>query len=573
MTNLTNSTSNISRDENASAIDEATFVVTDVETTGSDAINSRVIEVACVTVHGGEIIDRYSSLVNSHQLIPEFIARMTGISNRMIYSAPESDEIFPVVRNLFSDERIFVAHNVNFDFSFMQNSFMRQSLPPLRNDQLCTLKLARRLLPNLHKKNVGALATHFGIPVRGRHRALGDAEATAFILLELIELARDEHSIETIEELLAFQNKRVNIYKTHQPTINRIEKTLINLPGTPGVYYFKGKSGEMLYIGKAKSLKKRIKSHFQNQVSGKRSAELIKSIYSIEFKETDTELEALLLESREIKVHKPRFNIQLRKYKNLPFLKITNEEFPKVIKTYDFVEDGSEYFGPFSGRYYIDSILENLQKIYKLRNCNEIPESSDERDRCFYLQIDRCNGSPCRDAEDRAAYQREVEKVRLFLKGQKDTMIEKLESKMLSLSENLEFEKAATLRDEIQNLRRQFINSGKLPNSADSNSMIVLHSSEDNSRTVDIYYIRRGSLCRRHTIGKKAPAHEYASITREVFFNGHTVTGKLTPQEVEEMSIVNRWLRMNKDRCEMILIKGSSFEQIVSSLQERISLL
>jgi DNA polymerase-3 subunit epsilon len=148
------------------------FIVVDVETTGSDPVKNRIMDIACVSTIKGEIVSNFSSLINPHQFIPTFISKMTGISNEMAFSAPESREVLPTVAQIFSDPfAVFVAHNYKFDLSFDQQTFLRSGMEFPDIPKLCTLKLARRLLPKDHKKNVGALAKYFNVPIINRHRA------------------------------------------------------------------------------------------------------------------------------------------------------------------------------------------------------------------------------------------------------------------------------------------------------------------------------------------------------------------------------------------------------------------
>ncbi|MFY8160731.1 MAG: PolC-type DNA polymerase III [Candidatus Kapaibacteriota bacterium] len=200
---------------------ESPFLVVDVETNGSDPLKNRITEIACLKVQGGEIIEEYSSLVNPHQFIPPFISQMTGITNEMAFKAPEAKVVVPHLKRLMPDDKtIFVAHNVKFDWSFVRHTFMRENESLDELNQLCTYKLARKLLPNDMKKNVGALATFFNINMKNRHRAFDDAKATALILLELLEIAESEHGINSLHELLSFQNKRNNVYKFSKPNYN-----------------------------------------------------------------------------------------------------------------------------------------------------------------------------------------------------------------------------------------------------------------------------------------------------------------------------------------------------------------
>jgi len=289
---------------------EVPFVVVDVETTGSDPKENRITEIACVKVVCGEIADEYSSLINPHQFIPPFISRMTGISNEMAFDAPEPLGVLKEIYNIISvPNTIFTAHNVNFDWNFVRHSLYRQQMNAPIVDKLCTLKLARKIISKNHKKNVGDLAKYFGIGMNNRHRALGDARATAMILLELLEIVSNEHGIDTVEELLLFQNKRTQNYKLSKKSYSRVESNLSLLPAGPGVYYFLNSDGNIIYVGKAKCLKDRVRSYFNDSsVSSRKIAELVNNIHDISWETTNNELSALILESKEIRRIKPMYN-------------------------------------------------------------------------------------------------------------------------------------------------------------------------------------------------------------------------------------------------------------------------
>ena len=286
------------------------IIVVDVETTGADAVRNRITDIACVTVLNGEIVSEYSSLVNPHQSIPPFISQMTGITYDMVFNAPEANDIMNEILKLFeSKDVIFCAHNARFDLGFVNNTLEREGLEPLSNQNLCTLKLAKRLITTKQKKNVGALAEYFNIPIVNRHRALGDAIATATFLIELLKIAEKEHEIRTVDDLVKFQNKQIKHFKAPSATYKRVEQILNELPDEPGVYRFLDKNGKILYIGKAKILKDRVKSYFSiDTFTSSKIAKMFQLIHNIKWITTETELEALLLESREIKKWKPYYN-------------------------------------------------------------------------------------------------------------------------------------------------------------------------------------------------------------------------------------------------------------------------
>ena len=264
------------------------FAVVDLETTGGDARHGRVIEVAIYIFDGTKIIDNYSTLVNPGIKVPPFITQLTGISNEMLVDAPVFEEISDKVHDLTND-RVFVAHNVGFDYSFLRNEFKKLNRNFIRK-RLCTVRLTRSIFPGLKSYSLGKLTGQFDIPIENRHRAFGDARATTALLKHLISC--DLHG--AVEESL----KRFSKEAILPPNLPR--EDFDELPEEPGVYYFHDHAGKVIYVGKARSLRDRVTSHFMdNEVSGK--SRLFKSeIFNISYELCGNDLIDLLLESHEI---------------------------------------------------------------------------------------------------------------------------------------------------------------------------------------------------------------------------------------------------------------------------------
>lgn len=278
---------------------EATFIVTDVETTGSHTSKNRMTEIACVTLRGGEIVSQYSSLMNPHQAIPPYVAKMTGISQAMVSVAPEEYDILDTVKSLFPKKNgVFAAHNVAFDYGFV-SAFFNRGFVHFDYPQLCTLKLARKLLPRDIKKNVGDLSAYFGIRMKNRHRALIDARATAQFLTELLYIAEHEHGITLLSELLQFQNKPVYNYKVSKEVQTKIEKQLKDIPYTPGIFKFADSKGKLLYWDYSYNLNSKIHSFFDTPyITSRTILEMTNKISTVSWETTDSELSALIIRDK-----------------------------------------------------------------------------------------------------------------------------------------------------------------------------------------------------------------------------------------------------------------------------------
>jgi DNA polymerase-3 subunit epsilon len=191
--------------ESIEDIQHTSFVVVDVETTGLSPVNDRITEIAMVKVQNGKLVDEFTTLVNPLVPVPLEITRITGIDTLMVRSAPTAREVIPAIVEFLGDG-IFVAHNAPFDWGFVTQTAQRERNIHLENQTLCTVKLSRRLVPHLPSKSLGQVASALGISIPARHRASGDAYATSLVLIKYLSYLEKRHHINTIPELLSFQN-------------------------------------------------------------------------------------------------------------------------------------------------------------------------------------------------------------------------------------------------------------------------------------------------------------------------------------------------------------------------------
>lgn len=278
------------------------YAVVDIETTGGHASGNGITEISILVHDGLSVVDSYETLINPGQYIPNHIEALTGISNEMVEKAPMFHEVAETIYNLLQD-KIFVAHNVNFDFSFIKHSLSLAGYE-LSCKKLCTVRLSRKIIPGHASYSLGKLCAALKISLNNRHRAGGDAAATAELFSLL--LATDSEGI--IGTSLKVGSKE----QTLPPNLPKSQ--IDQLPLCPGVYYFKDQKGKVIYIGKAKSLKKRVCSHFTGNNTGKQRQNFLKDIYSIDFEVCGTELMAFILEATEIKRLWPEHNRSLKRY-------------------------------------------------------------------------------------------------------------------------------------------------------------------------------------------------------------------------------------------------------------------
>ncbi len=236
---------------------------------------------------------------------------------------------------------------------------------------------------------------------------------------------------------------------------SKLELQLKNLPAQPGVYQFLNKNGKIIYVGKAKNLRNRVKSYFQNNISSPKTLAIAEKTDEVQIVLTDSEVEALILENNLIKQYKPRYNVNLKDDKSYPFIKVTNELFPRIYPTRHLVNDGSKYFGPYTDVKSMKASLRMINQIFRIRSCKlDLTEENINAKKfkiCLDYHIKKCDG-PCEGLISAFAYNEMVKEVIQLLKGKTDELIKSLTEKMNKAVENLEFEKAAELRDKINQL-------------------------------------------------------------------------------------------------------------------------
>ena len=280
------------------------YAIVDIETTGGNAGSGSITEIAILISDGKSILDSYTTLVNPLQPIPLFIEKLTGISDEMVSNAPTFSAIAKEVHELLQD-KIFVAHNVNFDYSFIAHQLNQQGYR-FNTRKLCTVRLSRKVFEDLPSYSLGNLCRSLDIQVKNRHRAMGDAAATTELFHRIVEADRG---------LLIKSMLKKGSGDGYLP-IHLSSDDLEQMPDRPGIYYFHDVKGKIIYVGKAKRLRKRVISHFSNNDVSKRKQDLMRMVHKISFKESGNELMMSVMESIEIKRIWPLFNRSQKKFEN-----------------------------------------------------------------------------------------------------------------------------------------------------------------------------------------------------------------------------------------------------------------
>ncbi len=279
---------------------EMEFAIVDIETTGGYAAGSGITEIAILIHDGVSVLERYETLINPQRPVPLPIQLLTGIDDKMLQDSPVFEEVAAHIHQLLAG-RVFVAHSVNFDYSFLKHQLEAAGYP-LQVPKLCTVRLSRKIRPGLPSYSLGKLCDALEIPLHNRHRAGGDADATALLFARLFAWDTNGHIATMLKSTSKEQALPPNLPK----------EDFEALPQCPGVYYFRDKAGKVIYVGKARNIRKRVSSHFTGHNPNPQRQHFLRHIYSIRYEPCGTELFALLLEATEIKRLWPAFNRALK---------------------------------------------------------------------------------------------------------------------------------------------------------------------------------------------------------------------------------------------------------------------
>lgn len=365
------------------------YAVVDIETTGGFASGNRVTEVAIHIHDGKEIIDSYETLINPCTEIPPYIEALTGISNAMVAHAPCFHEVAEKVYTLLN-ERVFIAHNVNFDYSFLKHELALAGYD-LQSKKLCTVRLSRKIFPGFASYSLGKLCNSLQIQLSNRHRAGGDAAATAILFGMLVQADGEGHIVKSLNKASKEQLLPPNLPR----------QVIDGIPEKPGVYYFKDQKGKVIYIGKAKNLKKRICSHFSGNNAGRQRQAFLRDIFHVDYHECGTELMAFILEAAEIKRLWPANNRAMKRFEQkYALITYTDQQ-----GYYRLVLDKHQKQVP--ALYTFNSMADGHQLLRMLIKehllCEKLCFIQQKREACTGHASGTCSGA-CVGAESAAAY-------------------------------------------------------------------------------------------------------------------------------------------------------------------------
>ena len=359
-----------------------------------------------------------------------------------------------------------------------------------------------------------------------------------------------------------------------------IEEELKKLPAQPGVYIMHDKKDEIIYVGKAISLKNRVRQYFQSSRNKTAKIEqMVSRIARFEYIITDSELEALVLECNLIKEHRPRYNTMLKDDKTYPYIKVTvTEDFPRVLFSRDMKKDKSKYFGPYTSAGAVKDTIDLIHKLYRIRTCSRsLPKDIGKERPCLNYHIKQCD-APCQGYVSREEYGQNVAQVLEFLNGRYDRVLKTLEEKMMQASDDLDFEKAIEYRELIHSVR-QVAQKQKITSSSMEDRDIIAMAKDENDAVVQVFFVREGKLIgREHYHVSVATAEDarqiLTSFVKQFYAGTPFVPRELWVQEeLEDSEVISQWLSGKRgQKVKIVVPKKGEKERLVELAEKNAAL-
>ncbi|ALG85175.1 DEDD exonuclease domain-containing protein [Gordonia phthalatica] len=528
----------------ASALRETTFVVVDLETTGGSADTDRITEIGAVKIRGGEVLGEFATLVDPGRTIPPQIVALTGITTAMVYDAPRIEEVLPSFVE-FARGSILVAHNARFDMGFLRKSAARMKLPWTFTASLCTVVMARRVLSRQEAPTVklSALADLFDVSVRPTHRALDDARATVDVFHHLLERVGNQ-GVQTVGDLTSYLPRAT-------PAMRAKRGMAAALPHRPGVYLFRGPGDEVLYIGTAVDLHRRVSGYFNGSDPRSRMAEMVGLAVRVDHVECAHALEAAVAELRLLGVHKPSYNRRSRNPQRGWWITVTEERFPrlKVSRT-----PGPESLGPIPGRAQAADVADVISGLAGLRTCTaELKKAShhwcEGPSDAAALPDPLVAALPgvCRAASDRPQtlpdYLGRVEAARDLLSGRSDSLLTALEGRIEMLAAEHRFESAARARDRLSATIEALSRGQRLAAVAQRAEVVAARPDGDGGWDLSVVRYGRLAAAARAVRGvSPMPVIDRLRASATTVLPPAPESGPLGGAPAEETALIERWL-------------------------------
>ncbi|MBD7917113.1 DEDD exonuclease domain-containing protein [Cellulomonas sp. Sa3CUA2] len=524
----------VALDELGTPLRDVTFVVVDLETTGGRPGDDAITEIGAVKVRGGEVLGEFQTLVDPGGPVPPFIQVLTGITTSMLVGAPTIAQVLPGFLE-FARGSVLVAHNAPFDVGFLRAAAARCDRAWPGFQVVDTVRLARRVVlrdeaPN-HK--LSTLAALFGAVETPNHRALADARATVDVLHAL--LGRLAPLGVTHLEDLATATDPV------PADVRRRSGLADGLPDAPGVYLFRGPREEVLYVGvSTTSLRRRVRSYFTSSEKRGRMTEMVRLAVRVDPVVCASPLEARVRELRLIAEHAPRYNRRSRSPERMPWVRLTDEPFPRLSVVRD-VREGAAHIGPFASRALAQQAVDALHATFPVRQCTgRLPaQPAPGAHACVLAEVGRC-GAPCVGGQDVAGYAPVAEAVREAMTGDPRDVARAHAARIRTLATQERFEEAAGVRDRLTAFVRGAARAQRHARAATCRELGAARRTDEGGW--ELVLVRHGRLAGTAVVDRRTdPLPVVASLRA----GGEHVTPPVAPATAahpEETDLVLAWL-------------------------------
>ena len=531
-----------------------TFVIVDLETSGSAPAEGGITEIGAVKVCGGEVISEFQTLVNPGTSIPPFITLLTGINDAMVVDAPRISQAIPSFIE-WAGDCVFVAHNAPFDLSFLRASAKLVNIEFPSHKVLDTLTLARCILTRdeVQNRKLGTLAEFFGSPTEPVHRALADARATNHVMHGLFERL-GSMGITSLEETL-------DITTVIKPAQRKKRTLATDLPSVAGVYAFKDDQNRVLYIGKSRNIRKRAMSYFTSAETRDRMNRMLNLTDHIDAIPCHTELEASIRESRIIVEAKPPFNSAGKRTEKSIWIRITNEPYPRLSVVRKVTEDAF-HFGPIKSMEQATLVVDALTSVVGVRTCTQKLSVKKTSPSCARGEIGRC-ARPCELAISTEDYAVLVDQVKTSFNG--DSLVEQmLTNKIAILSSQERFEEAALMRDRLHAWLAASIRHKRLLSISNIAEIIAYKKTESG---FEIHIFRYGALAAAGFIESLDQIESTIQNMKKTAQEYLPPTYPLPANSISEAFMIGNWLE--NQEIELVSISGTWANNWPSQLSQR----
>lgn len=515
-----------------------TFCVVDLETTGSGTEDT-ITEFGAVKVRGGEVLGEFQTLVNPNVHIPAMIAVLTGITDRMVATAPPLAAVLPSFLE-FAAGCVLVAHNARFDVGFLKRACDTLGYTWPQPAVIDTVALARQALLRNEVPNVklGTLAAHFNTAVTPNHRALDDARATVDVLHGLLERV-GSLGVDTLPDLAEFLH-RVSPQRRAKRTLAK------NVPAAPGVYQFVAdlvaadgnRRRQVLYVGKSRNLRTRVASYFTASETRPRMEEMIRIATAVETTVCRTPLEADVLELRLIAAHSPRYNRRSKFPERQQWLKLTREPYPRLSIVRTISDDGAGYLGPFRRRAAAEEVQVAIYSAFPLRQCTTRLSTTSPSPACALADMGRC-AAPCQAAITPDEYAHVVTGVQSVLDGDLPAVLDAARPPLRRYIEAQRYEEAGMLTTRLEELSRALLRHHRLAALARCPQLVAAKAVDQDW---EIHVVRHGRLA---GAAVARPGDSPLAIAESAVTSAEWVAAPIGPQPaalIEETERIADWL-------------------------------